>query len=508
MRFLRNSLVIVLFVTTALFAQEQIQHSDPTFIIEEISYNITGITREHSIRTTLGLRTGERFSSIQELEWYVQRKKQLLQNQRVFESSDITYTLGVSQGTGSQGTDEPMVVPVRLLVTTVDSLNLIGLLAPKYSSANGLELKLKLQHFNFFGSMQPLDTDIVFKYDEYGSNIIGGNLAFAIPFNAWGANASWIFNTGIEWPIGENPYISFNTGLLFSIPFNSMSIDIGITQGLTAFQRDDENRLYLGDELYFTEKASLSMPFVITTIHGMGDIKWVPSASFTYNWDADGITNDDLKSPVFSFGHGISGGEVNWNENFRSGFSASFTNNFSLNYGKDGTLHPSLEGVFQFFLSNSHLGFNSRLQWFALLSTDTLNIRDTLRGIKQNTEVESAFMINLDLPIKLFRTNWRAFGAWLTRKEARPGISIIDFELQVSPFADIAFIHDKQTDRWYHPADALYSAGLELLVFPLRWRSVQARFSLGQNLKELVKSPENLLHIGTYDVYIGVGLHY
>jgi hypothetical protein len=148
------------------------------------------------------------------------------------------------------------------------------------------------------------------------------------------------------------------------------------------------------------------------------------------------------------------------------------------------------------------------LQWFALLSTDTRDIRDTLRGIKDKTEVGSAFTLNLDLPIRLFRTNWRAFAAWATGNEVKPGTSFFDFELQVAPFVDIGFIHDKKTDRWYNPSDALFSGGIEILVFPLRMRSIQVRISAGQNLRELVKSPENLLKLGNYDLFLGVGLHY
>jgi hypothetical protein len=470
------------------------------YVIEEISYDITGATREHSIRIVTGLKTGERFSSLQELERYVERKKLLLQNQRVFESSDITYTLSSSPGTG--------IVQVSLLVTTKDTWNIIGLPYPKYSSTDGFEFKLKLKHYNFFGSMQPLNTDILYRFDENRNHVIGGNIDFIIPFNAWGTNASWSFNTGIEWPIGEKPYITFNSGIIFSIPFDRMSIDIGVTQGITAFERDDDDAIYQGDELYFTEKVSLSMPFVITTIYGWGDLNWAPSVSFTYNWDADGIGNEDLKSPVVSFGHGISGGQINWNENFRSGFSFSFTNNYSINYGKDNLLHPALEGILQFFLSSSYVGFNSRLQWFALLSTDTQDIRDTVRGIQQKTEVESAFLLNLDLPVRLFRTNWRAFAAWATGNEVRPGTSILDFELQIAPFVDIAFIHDEDTDRWYHPQDALFSGGIEILIFPLRMRSIQGRISAGQNIRELLKSPDNLLSLGKYDIFIGIGLHY
>ncbi len=122
--------------------------------------------------------------------------------------------------------------------------------------------------------------------------------------------------------------------------------------------------------------------------------------------------------------------------------------------------------------------------------------------------MKSAFLLNLDLPVRLFRTNWRAFAAWATGDEARPGTSILDFELHIAPFVDIAFIHDTDTNRWYQPQDALFAGGIEILVFPLRMRSIQGRISAGQDLRELLKSPGNILKVGKYDIFVGIGLHY
>ncbi len=82
MKYIQKGFFIVFFLTTLLGAQEQIPASEAAadsadksitsaYIIEEILYDITGSTREHSIRVATGLKTGERFSSFQELEQYL-----------------------------------------------------------------------------------------------------------------------------------------------------------------------------------------------------------------------------------------------------------------------------------------------------------------------------------------------------------------------------------------------------------------------------------------------------
>ena len=87
-------------------------------------------------------------------------------------------------------------------------------------------------------------------------------------------------------------------------------------------------------------------------------------------------------------------------------------------------------------------------------------------------------------------------------------------DVQFSPFRDIALVHDKKTNRYYHPADGWYAGGLEMIVYPEKMRSIYVRASLGVDLAEL----KNLSGFkggqarrdgeSITEIFIGIGLHY
>ena len=123
-------------------------------------------------------------------------------------------------------------------------------------------------------------------------------------------------------------------------------------------------------------------------------------------------------------------------------------------------------------------------------------------------ETPAAIVVNFDIPIKLFATNWAKVP--LINKISL--MKYLNFELQVSPFIDIALTHNKATDSNFSLKDGFYAGGLEVLVFPQKWKGMTVRASLGVDLgRLLLKGKINQDwrdSVSKYELTIGLGLHY
>ena len=108
---------------------------------------------------------------------------------------------------------------------------------------------------------------------------------------------------------------------------------------------------------------------------------------------------------------------------------------------------------------------------------------------------EVGLICNFDFPVHIFTTD---FG------------QIFDFELQVAPFVDFAFVSNPKTGRTFD------SAGLEVLVYPLKWRSIVVRGSAGFDVSRLCNfdsgtndTADNWNNkLKAYEIFIGIGWHY
>ena len=91
-------------------------------------------------------------------------------------------------------------------------------------------------------------------------------------------------------------------------------------------------------------------------------------------------------------------------------------------------------------------------------------------------------------------------------------IKYFNFDLQLSPFVDIALIYNKSTREWYNPKDGFYTAGLEVLVYPQKFSSYTVRASVGYDIgRKLLDDYLNMdwrEDVSKYEISIGLGLHY
>ena len=88
----------------------------------------------------------------------------------------------------------------------------------------------------------------------------------------------------------------------------------------------------------------------------------------------------------------------------------------------------------------------------------------------------------------------------------------MNFDLQASPFIDIALCNNKITKTMLDPKDGFYAAGLELIVYPLKWSGITIRGSVGIDVgRKFLRDYINLdwrEGVSKKEVSIGFGLHY
>lgn len=355
----------------------------------------------------------------------------------------------------------------------------------------------------------------------------GLNFDFSIPFSLFSIPFSWNNSFEFEYTAGEsNVDMEICEGISFDIPIADITkAKIGFNQYYIQNSEYEETH----DDTYFKEELSLSFPFLISHLAYWDDIVWTPYTEYTYNWDFDafehtsnsGIIEQKLLSPELIFGHAFSAGRINWISNFRDGFEGSVKQTFGYNFAKSQYVSQIKLSTQYHKNINSFIGFSSREYLNIDLYNEHHKFGSMVRGIRDNDYKSSSFLLlNLDLPIKVFHTDWRSLFGW-------DKLKFIDFEFQFSPFQDIVIGENQYAGSKFSLKDAWYGTGFEMLVFPDRFRSIQGRISFGvdsvrflQKLGNKVNAFDGLADTlfntswrnrkssGWYELSIGIGLFY
>lgn len=484
--------------------------------ITEVTYNLKGITKKSYIIRKVPIDKKKLFNT-EELYEYIKDIKQQLLNTRAFEEAEVNFAIK----------DEPIAEDevsktfgAELEIKTKDSFHFILIPYPKYDSNKGLEIKLKMQDTNFFGTMEKFSSDLNMRIDqkseeEKAAFAFAFNVDYKFPFKIKKIESSWDNNAGISYTIGEKePEWHLSTGLSFAFPLGNSAMKLEVAQIAKRELKWDK----FDDGLYFTQKAKLSYPFVLHRLLNWGDITYTPFTEVEYNWDFGGINenNTALHSPVTKVGHKISTQRINWIDNFRRGAVFELTNDYTYNF-KKRTFSVSVANEIKLYKAFSHLAFTFRSYSF-LAMNETKNISPLLRGIRSNsmtkngknaTETSSAIVLSFDMPIKLFALHWENVPGARKVKFSK----YFNFEMQLSPFIDIALIQNEVQNSILYFKDGFLTCGVELLVYPLKWRGIQLRASCGFDMakipiakKLLDSSWRNLSK--SYEISIGIGLHY
>jgi hypothetical protein len=234
---------------------------------------------------------------------------------------------------------------------------------------------------------------------------------------------------------------------------------------------------------YTYSKPSLSWSLPISPeLPFIGRISYTPSISLVFNYGFSGSAAYayTMGQPLANLSQSVGFSHVDWIENHRKGLSFSLGNSNSYNL-KKATFSSSISAGGQAFLPfNKILSAAVRVNYFYNILGGTTNAAaDVLRGVFDNdvNDVRSMLSFNFNLPISVFRfmpSEW--FGiAWMR---------YFNFEFQLSPIIDVALLKGsyKANAMNFTPRDALISAGLEAIIYPLSFRSYQVRVSAAWSL--------------------------
>lgn len=527
--------VLLLAFTSLLFPlfADRLQIKNVEYEIQGSGPKIFGKTQEYALTNEVQIDTKAIFENEDALKAYVENYKTELNNLRAFEKIEVSYNIENKEAEISESnpqTDDSIKY-VTLTVSVKDSFHIFAIPGPKYDSNTGLTFKLKIKDSNFLGTLKMLSSDFYFmipSFESDGSKTqLGFNCDADYPFKAGIFDAVWLNDLGLSYTFGNSmPEWKIHTGLRFTLPFEKSSLVFETNQ---KFINNFDYKEY-DDNLYFVNDLKISYPIVITKLNYSGNVIYKPYTIASVNWDLDGISksNPDLSSPNVTVGHELNFGRIDWSENMRTGFKFTLDNYFTYNFQRQ-KLYPVIEvkakafkrfSILQdsFFLKN--IGISANLFTFAYLfdpkadsyiNGDGKNIGEYLRGIRdtQNyngTKISAlkttdAIILNLDLPMHLFTTNFQ-----------KSFLRYLNFEMQLSPFIDAALCYNKQTKTFFNPKDGFYAGGVEVIVYPLKWSGITIRGSIGIDLGRTFFS-KNLNtqwreNVSKKEFSIGFGLHY
>jgi|GEM_PF-298851 len=560
----------------AVFAAAAVSAS--SYRIAGVDYRIAGKTRIYALERAVEVDKNQIFAGEDELVAYISDFTQRLENTRAFDNVTVDFLVGgtnaeetkegssapiplqtdevsarenaldnsdaetaenaASETTHTSASDESReILPVTLIVTAKDSHHLLIAPYPKYDSNNGFKMQIKIKDTNFLGSLETLTGDINFAAVQDSTDEtkaarykFGFGIDFGLPFKMGKIDSKWNNEAALSYTIGDKtPEWKLKTGLEWSLPYKKFPLNFEIYQSFIR-NLDYEDGVvngmpvHFGDSTYFVEAAKMSLPILVHRIQGWGNVYYTPYVESSFTWDHDGISglNTDLQSPDAGLGHTISAARINWIDNFRTGISASVTQDVSYNF-KTHTFSPGLSAELKIFKAFKYAGLAADVYGFAYMNSNK-SIGARLRGIrddqyfasgsgaedKKACSTPAAIVLNADFPIRIFRAHWQEVPG--IRKI--PFAKYFDMELQLSPFVDIALIKNRATGTAFSYKDGFLSGGLEMLVYPLRWRGIEVRGSFGVDLGRKMPGIKGKMNqswrkgVSAYEISVGIGLHY
>ena len=334
--------------------------------VNSLSYETSGRTKPYALERNIStLPESHIFPNEREFTSYLEKIRLQIMNTRMFATVTFVFTTKEENG----------IALADVVFKTKDSHNVLVLPKPSLDSNSGIEVKFKLKDNNFLGLMNTLNIDFNGRLgnedtpDDWSKVTFGINFSYDYPFSYWITNDVWSNSFTFDWEIGEDkPEFSVKTGLTIGFPVGQHELDLTFEQGM----KRDASYIDFGDELYFTESATLSMPFVLGHIEDTTPVKYTPFVSLSYIWDMDGIdelNTDLIRTPVASIGQTFGFSRINWDKvnNFRNGWYFSTTQQFAVNF-HDDTLKerfmPSISGKAKYFLGFKYVGFEAAATFF------------------------------------------------------------------------------------------------------------------------------------------------
>ncbi|QEN05693.1 hypothetical protein EW093_13555 [Thiospirochaeta perfilievii] len=329
---------LLLILLTFLYGITFLVAENVSYNISDIKYDIKGSTKPYFLEKRLGITKDITFNSIEEIEIYVATLKQSLDNLRIFEDSDVTYSLIGNSVTISIYLDE--------------AWGIIPFGYPKYNSETGGRVAMKLYWYNSLGTLT--------------NTLIQGGV-----------------NIGLNSETNELEVLTWDTSLsVDKILILDRFYNISYNQTLERSNKDDYEWSYL--------KSKLSLSSTFNFIKGYN---YSPKISIIAEYDhkpVNSITSDaiinEYKVPLsLSYSHGLGKSSVNWIGNFRDGYSYGISNSISLVQTHTKEIKPTTE----FSLSGSYfktfgdlpISIGSKLISTISVNSELLGLGGNVRGV-------------------------------------------------------------------------------------------------------------------------------
>jgi len=481
--------------------------SDSIFVINSFVFNVDGITLPFMMIMRANLVKGEEITGYPGLMKYIDDKQQMLINERVLESARIEHFIGQ---------EENGKYPVDLVIYVKDTSNLIAIPYPKYDSNSGLEIILKARDYNFFGTMNALRVDLGYKHDNQGRDFFTFMIDSGIPFEVFGLNWFFDFDHYFNYrpDYDEKFYYKNDTGLSISFPIGRTNVNIGFTESFILNEENSEGYwpIYGKFQEGFYMSSNPHISWGIPTgleIGEYGELSYNIGFSARFNHEIPNLPLAEFrKEPSLNISHNLSFGRINWIGNFQKGISAVINNSFDYSFynQKTGsqplTAYYSVTGTGHFIISD-FFGVSTRIIFRNWINTASGNGGDVLRGVMDNDlNIDYMLSFNLDLTFRILKF---MPSEWFKNEKLR----YFNFDLHLGPIIDVAFSHDP-SPRPGNTYGTVYgfnnlnvTGGLEMIIFPLAFRSLYLRISVATDVYRMLMKDR-----GPIETFIGTDLHY
>ncbi|MDR0409863.1 MAG: hypothetical protein LBH18_05640 [Spirochaetaceae bacterium] len=510
---------MLLSFTNALFAEED----GVVYYVRELRADIRGRVTEYALLRNSGIKKGDEIKGADELRKYMAQKEQTLINRRELREAHIVFT--------EEEPDSDGRVPVDITIHAADTRNFIIVPEPRYSSNTGWSPTLRIRDFNFLGLMTPLKINFTYKYNDgesvtYSRNNVTFLLGMEIPFEAFGLG--WNFDTEhiFSYYFGEPFLYEGAGGISVDIPIKTTTLTFGLKQKIHfgkeyeswqkhVYNANFEDARYGSSRIYGEWKAPL--PF---ETESLGSLVYKPSLSTGINYAFRGEDLAEHKGLTAGISQKLGFNKIDWLGNFRRGADLYLENRneysfFLANWNNSITANATLHLIITDFFGISVRGRFTR--WFYNYDSGTDFEDNTegggweaagmIRGVEDGS-IFARYMLLFN-----FDFTFHAFTFMFSEYFKDERLRLIDFELQAAPVIDIAVIDGIELDnkrnfiRDIRPHNLIAGGGVELLFFPLSFRSIYLCASAVWNLNNLF-SDGTLPGSSDLELYIGFGRHY
>lgn len=306
-------------------------------VIDTVEFSVTGHTQEQAVRTYLDIEPGSEFENREELESFIEQKKQELKNARVFRETSIKYTVveEIEEGTET-------ITRIALTVSILDGWTFYPIPLYQYSSSYG--------HM-FMG--------VVYDTNLFGSMVTG---MFVLRYNRE------LFSTSLV----------LNKIRLFGIPWNTIFRYEYIEQ----IKQEDGNVTFQYDR-----KSINSGIGAKPTITGDLYYEFLPSIEYRFDYHLKSGEPDEAYVPpgiTLNYNQSVGIDTVDWFRNFKKGLEIEL--NHIIGYTPVSGLitnkfRPEISG----FTYTGPIGVSGRITGFGWLGVERTGAGKELRGVIDNS---------------------------------------------------------------------------------------------------------------------------